>query len=265
MEKVHKLVSELEIAITDRFKNSCNNRNKNIIADITNIVSKVSREYRVEIPPELLNNILTKSDIKDKYKGLPSVNTDLLKKILLFQLLFYNLGSENDNNTEDYYSMLSFDHIKYYTKLLVTPEHISELIELPLFLNTSLPLAENMRALNRFCEATKITMELIYKNVQESISDSGVKGFMPFWIFHKDVIGNELEWIKTIERWEVCYIVYKWHKKEGIKKSDICRKKSLNHLFTNIDDGPNSTHRLDRFLVEAEQLILSAEAGTFPI
>jgi len=133
----------------------------------------------------------------------------------------------------------------------------------------NLPLAINARELDKFYDAAKTTINVFYKNVEGAILDSGSKGFMPFWVFHKDIIGNEPSWEKTFDYWGKCYYVYDKRKKEGMTKTDLVKHLQTLDRFSYLNlkekELANPIHKVTNLLDEAERLILSAKSGTFPV
>jgi hypothetical protein len=140
---------------------------------------------------------------------------------------------------------------------------LSDTVELPFHISMNLPKNVNLDLLQRFCDAGKLALDILYEQVTRLTIESGGKGMLPFLVFHKDVIGAEAEWENKIDKWGASYLVYVKHHKEGARKADIVR--DCGKLFTNSKDLPNSTHKLDGIIGLADQLKLSAKNGTFPL
>jgi hypothetical protein len=264
MKDDRKISDELEGKINNIIINSA--KPKSLIDDISAVLVKLDNEHNREINPQQLNVLLATSTIKKKYKDTLATNYDLLKQLLLWQSGFYDLSDDIDVGIKNRYLYLWDSPYEIYKLLLESASDLSDSIEISFRVWLNLPLAWNVVELDKFYNATKTTINVLFKNIEGSIRESGEKGIMPFWVFHKDVIGNEHAWEETIHRWQICYYVYEKFNKEKMKKTEIVKYMQKDKsLFPNVDDMPNSIHKLDKLLIEAEQLIESAERGTFPV
>jgi len=248
-----------------------NKKTKYLTDDVGKSLLKMSAYADVDMSTQVLVDIINESNVNKKHIRVTELNFDILKKMMHWQLIFYKLGGGNDKEVEHKYLLLYGEHVELYNDFVSgmgKMEGAEE--EITYKINYSLPLAENLRLLDKFVDATKMSLSIMYKAMEGVLSGCGEIGLMPFLIFQKDVIGNESKWYKTFEEWAICYCLYKMYCLVGKNKSDLIRFIIKEELFLNLnfteDDMSNSIHKLDNnYLNEACRLVASAQKGTFPI
>jgi hypothetical protein len=263
MEASEQLVNQINTI----FKN--NVKSKALIGEISNVLVSLCKNDNVDTTVSYINDILTQSIAKKKYQKTSDNDYGKLKAILFLQSVFYDLVGEVDEKVKNIYLDMFGDPVGYYDAFISGISEQSYEEEIAFAIDMSRPVTENVRNLEKFADAAKITINAMYKVIERLLYEKGEFGLMPLFIFHKDVIGNDAEWEETIHRWGLCYYVYNLHHIEKVSKSDLVRRLKENKLFSFLNltekDMPNSIHRLGKLLDEAEQLVASAKRGTFPV
>lgn len=253
--------------INDRIES---NKTKSLTDDIGKDIIELCNNEDTEVSTQLLNEIINASNVKKRYTARTQIDFNILKKMMYWQYRYYQLGRGDDKVLLDTYALLWDEHIELYNAFTegIGEVNISE-EEFTFKIDYSMSLSENLIALDKFADATRITLNIIYKALEGVISGTGEVGIMPFWLFHKDVIGNEPEWYKTINYWLKYYYAYIIYDAVGRSKSELVRKlikiKAFDNLSLTENDMSNSIHKVDKYINEADRLIASAKRGTFPI
>jgi len=261
------IVDELLVKLDNVIKSGV--KPKSMVNGISALLLKLDKEHQKEMKPELLNAIIATSIVKKKYKEDVAIPSDMLKRILLWQCCFYGLNDDVDDSIKRRYLYIWDSPNELYKSILESASKLSDSIEISFRVWMNLPLAINARELDKFYDAAKTTINVFYKNVEGAILEGGSKGFMPLWVFHKDIIGNETAWEKIFDNWSKCYYVYDKRKKEGLTKTGLVKhlKKLDSFSYLNLTEKElaNPIHKVTNLLDEAERLILSAKRGTFPV
>ena len=258
-----------EVMLELEAKANTNAKVKTLVADISKIIVSGSAKGIDLITPELLNNTLVSYVTKRKNKKQSDSDNKLLQQILFWQYCFYMLNDEIDADIKKQYLDLYGLFSKCYEILVEKFSTDGAVVAIPYKFDFSRSQARNMEELQKFYEAAKISIAVHYKIIEESIRDSGEKGMVALWVYHRDVVGNEDDWNDKLDYWAKCYFVYDQFHKEGMTKTGLV--KYLQGLdafaleYLEQKTNHNAIHKVDVFLNEAERLMQSAKLGTFPI
>ncbi|WP_135870612.1 hypothetical protein [Geomonas terrae] len=237
-------------------------KHADIIKGITSILSKNYKANGLDLPPLALTELVAVLKQEAMPVSAKKVDFSLLQKLVFFQCAFYALSGEEDIEVKGKYLDVYANHIKLYKTLARDTGKLFNRIEVPLIINLSLPLKETQK---RLAKVTEVVAGIYYKCVEEAILECDLTGIMPVWTFHKDVIGNEVEWSKILSDWGVSYYIYDClYNKNKSKVNIIDDLKHNSLIFPNPKDSPNSIHKLDSYVDKAERLILTTQQGTFP-
>lgn len=252
---------ELHGKIEEIIKNGL--KPKMIVENIKAHLLNLEKSRDLTLSPVELHKAISTAIWKGK-EAKYSVDPDLtlLEDILLWQSAYYDLNDGIDLEVQRKLMFAWANAVPMYIDV-VKDIDTSNIIELFYVAGLNLPLNVNIQQLNRFYDATKLAIEVVYSQMIDLVKESGGIGIMPFVIYHKDVVGDEAAWVKKISRWQRCYYFYVEHYHKKISKTEIVR--NINSPFFNSDDLPNSIHKLNSLLKEAEQLKVSAKNGTFPL
>lgn len=204
---------------------------------------------------QLLALVLAFKNIKPKVSSFES-NIKLLKKLLQYQYHFYYLCDAPDIDRHCMYRHLLDNYIDIYDKIRSDFSPVCN-TNIRFDFNTEEPLCKSFERLDDFYSAAKIVIEMMYSH--RIVSSIGVSsGYMPFYVYHAEIIGNEVKWTKRLSRYGECLSAL-YYKNKGLKKTEI-----IALLKYNIEDMPNSYKKLDKAIEEANELVRSAAQGTFP-
>jgi hypothetical protein len=262
MEQNENIVVQIENSI----KNS--KTYKSMVNGIVTSIKDISEKHHTDLKPSVLLHLINTTAFDRKHKDITDLRYDILKDILLWQCAYYDLNDNIEVNLKELYSKLLCYHIKCYEAIIDLFKQL-EVVTIPFNFRLSNPMNESISDAKQFIDSTAIIIKVMYGLLEEGVRESGEKGIMPLFVFHKDVIGNEASWEKTLKHWTLCYLLYKTHFKEGMSKTQIVKEfiniSSVSKYSFNENDIPNSIHRLNILLEEARQLVISAQNGTFPI
>ncbi|WP_224984479.1 hypothetical protein [Geomonas agri] len=229
------------------------------------LASAMPEDYdEIDLTPDALIDVIryVRDEVNKPRAFEP--NYQLLQEILKYQRKFYLQGTVDDTSLLLTYRSYIIRHSEVYETLREELDKRGE-VTFHYELNMALPLHENIDSIKRYCNALEIAVRSQYGIVSTMLDEC--KGLGPFFIFHEDVIGNEEAWDKRLLYWYACYEAHTLCHVKGLSKAETIREldASLPNLYRfNLDDMTNATHKLDGYLDEANRLIASAAAGTFP-
>ena len=243
--------------IIDNLKQSVK-ANKNKVEEIRNKINAegaLSDSTLIELPTEDLVELLQLMLTEIIPKSRMDIELAYLDALLALQLAFYTLSDNaNDNIVEGY--RFNFSNCRELYDGMFDGNRNE--VELTFKFDSSKPIVELLNELDRFNRIAKLLIQSSVKNYTEYLSEES-KGLMPFFVFHKEVIGCEDKWRNDLIYYANCYAAYKGHFKDGVS-----RRKLIKILNLNEKDEPNSLKKVNIMLAEAKRLIASAEKGTFP-
>lgn len=251
-------------------------KTKKLVSELSKLLTPLATYKDTEISLQLLNDSLVEHKSKE---GVDiAINYSVLKLMLSCQYAFYKLSNEQCDEVKDKYSFLCESCVDIYEGMMQGAKErlgadAEAMYSLTFQVDPSKPLASNLREFDKFVEAARVTIKTTYETMQKVFEgiliEKQEKGLMPFWIFHRDIVGCGVEWKKTIKWWLECYYVYGVYLELNKKKAQLVRHLSgvdiFSHLYLTEVDMANSIHKVDKYIVEAERLIASAQAGTFPV
>ncbi|QWV98639.1 hypothetical protein KP005_04955 [Geomonas nitrogeniifigens] len=221
-----------------------------------------------EIDIDLDTLIYTISYVRNNIKKWNTLDGDykVLKRMLELQKMFYMMSDSYDPHQSISYKKYIDNYEIIYNELC---QNLSELDAFKFMFNANLgrPLATSILEIDKYHDALKIAVKSLYKLLVDEVLQE-VKGLGPFLKFHNEVVGAEDAWSKTLDEWVVYGKIYASIKVARKSKAETIREimkgSSEKPVFFNINDMDNATHKLDGHLAEAEALVASAVAGTFP-
>jgi len=197
------------------------------------------------------------------------INFNLLYRLLKLQVRYYTLGTDINKETLREYLYLVVHHKGLYAEVCEVLQEKFNLQPFQFHLDVGLPFQKNLERLRAYTASLEIAVNATYNMISEELGPR-CKGMKSFLLFHHKMIGNEVEWGKMLAYWTACLKAYKLHKIQGLSKADVVRRLSDSPFSRAYDFNAeltgmaNATHKLDRYLADAERLVATAALGTFP-
>lgn len=216
------------------------------------------------------NDIIKLINIMRKSVNMADVKTEankLLIELTFAQWVFYKLNANYDHNIANIYETYFYtceelySDIKDYMEIVPPGKYIYEH-------NYSDSYKTASDNIDIYCDSLKIAIKSTYKIFEQGLAKLA-PGMPIFMVYHNDVIGKEDAWRQKIGEWAISRRVYRLHVTHSMIKADIIRylatMPELNNIFNpEQHDMSNLTHKLDKYLADAQRLIASAANGSFP-
>uniref|UniRef100_C6E4K7 Uncharacterized protein n=1 Tax=Geobacter sp. (strain M21) TaxID=443144 RepID=C6E4K7_GEOSM len=216
-----------------------------------------------------LTDLITGLRTKHRKVQDPPIIFPLLYTLLKLQVRYYALSGDSDKDTLKEYLYLVAHHKGLYAEVCEVLQEKFNLQPIKFHYDVGLPFQRNLEKVRAYADSLEIAVNATYNMISMELGPR-CKGMGPFFLFHHKIIGNETEWGKTIEYWSVCRKAYTLHKVERLSKADVVRTLSASSLSRAHAFNPeligmaNATHKLDRYLADAENLVAAAAQGSFP-
>lgn len=186
------------------------------------------------------------------------VDLTLFGQLLSLQYEFYVLNSNCDKDQVFFYQYVANNPREYFDAIVskgAKPE-----VKLTFTMNLLTPVQHTLKELELFNRGVKILLKLHGMSVLESeeIRSSGISSLLLFCV---EMAESKKSATNKIANWKKCLQVYDWHTKENLSKTDISKRLGV----YDEEDKPNSIAPVREMLTEAERLMKSAKAGSFPL